>query len=99
MRNLKHREDRLTWHDPSTGSPFKGVGEEEDVREDKEDVEDYNQLLELQLLNQLYLLLYCKPLPLHHLSSLNRLKASAISLLCFASFLHQSDKRQSTYSE
>jgi hypothetical protein len=57
------------------------VGEEEDVREDeedKEDTEDHNQPLQLQLLNRLHLLLYRKPLPLRHLSSLNRLKASAI---------------------
>jgi hypothetical protein len=34
-----------------TRSPLEGVGEEEDVREDKEDAEGYNQPLQLQLLN------------------------------------------------
>ena len=29
-----------------TGSPLKGVGEEEDVQEDVEDAEDHNQLLQ-----------------------------------------------------
>jgi hypothetical protein len=47
------------------------VGEEEDMREDKEGAKDHNQPLQLQLLNQLHLLLYRKPLPLRRLSSLN----------------------------
>ena len=54
-----------------TGSFLEGVGEEEDVREDKEDAEDYINHCNCAPLNQLHLLLYCNPLPLYRLSSLN----------------------------